>query len=693
VAFESIQKNSDKTVCRSLVEVSLHDDRKDLLVFDGNEEFVLSDGNQTEKLRFRPLLAFSGSVRKLGATIMTAETATQLAERGDRAGLQYVATSKDGKVAFAKKLSVATAPGGIISKPVAMCTGVTAPWNVKNTSTQTVLFTYKIVPPLTVVNGPPAGSFTLAPGEARMVCNVTSETSGSYPMHFSQTPLKTATPASGDIDKLDEIDKLIWEGGPAKGPIVFDTATGREVVDDGTKELDLTGYTDDPLTVTRVNNVKTPVTPGKKIPLGGIGDKAPFIMGGLGTLVFAGTNLFEGTTVGGGKMETFFTAVPLDLPTEELDRVKTADGVVAVALETTDFGRELGFALLPEFDIYPSSGGAIRAEKKYSAGALQIVTGCPKVKSVTITFHPAAKGQVHTLELGEYGVSKSKPWTVTIPAHIIPPRPSNSGYFTVDIETKCAPFGPTKKTSETYQDDRPAPPPSAGGDGGGKPPSGTGAGGGGPKPDEKDPPEVITAGNTGSVKVGPTTGGTITGGAGGQGGTSGTASGGTGGTAPGGGGGSPQGGGATGQGGGSGAGTANTGVGNVGGTTGGGTTSSTGGAGTSQGGTGTGGQGGQGGQAPGGSATSGDTSGGQGGDASQGEASGAQGARTEIKPEVEIDKSKRVPATAEDVAVEKEKTKQKEEERKIEEQKTRQMELALEGKKIELQREQMRQQK
>lgn len=371
VAFESIQKNSDKTVCRSLVEVSLQDDRKDLLVFDGSEELVLSDGNRTEKLRFRPLLAFSGSVRKLGATLLTAETATQLAEHGDRTGLQYVATSKDGKVVFAKKLSVVTVPGGIISKPVAMRTGVTAPWNVKNTSPRTVLFTYKIVPPLAVVNGPPTGSFTLAPGESRAVCNLTSETPGSYPVHFSQTPLAVATPASGDIDELDEMDKLVWEGVPAKGPIVFDTATGREVVGDGTKELDLTGYTEDTLTVTRVNDVKTPVSPGKKRPLGGIGDKVPFIVGGLGALVVAGPNLFEGTTVAGGKTETFFTAVPLDIPAEELDRVKTADGVVAIALETTDFGPELGYLLLPEFDLYPSPPGAIRwGGKKYPGGDL-----------------------------------------------------------------------------------------------------------------------------------------------------------------------------------------------------------------------------------------------------------------------------------------------------------------------------------
>lgn len=665
VAFKSIQKNFDKTVWRSLVDVSLQDDRKDLLVFDGSEEFVLREGSHTEKLRFRPLLAFSGSVRKLGTTLMTAETATRLVERGDRADLQYVATQKDGKVAFAKKLPVTTVPGGIISKSVAMRTGMTAPWNVKNTSTQTVLFTYKIMPPLTVVDGPSAGSFTLAPGEARTVCNVTSETPGSHPMHFSQTPLEVATPASGDIDNLAEIDKLVWEGGPAKGPIVFDTTTGRAVVDDGMKELELAGYTEDALTVARVNDVKVPTSVGEKKPLGGIGDKVPFIVAGLGALVVTGPNVFKGTTVAGGKMETFFTAVPLELPAEELDRVKTADGVVAIAVETTDLGRELGYMLLPKFNLYPSLPGVVGwGGKRYGGGDLQIVTRCPKVKSVTITFHPS--GEKHTLALGQYLPSKSPPWTVTIPAKTMTALPSDSSAFTVTIATKCSPTEPTKVTSEIYADDRPP----SGGTGGGRPPSAGGGGGGEPKPEEKAPPEVITAGNTENVEVGSTRGGTIAGGSG-TGGVSGTASGGSGGTAPGGGGGSPQGGGATAQGGGSGAGSANVGTGNIGGTTGGGTTSSTGGTGTSQGGAGTGGQGGQGGQAPGGAGTSGDAGGGQGGDVSQADAS-ATGGKIDIKPEVEINKTNRAPTTALDLEAKKLELKIKEMELKIKE-----MELKL----------------
>ncbi|MDQ7781202.1 MAG: hypothetical protein RDV41_16025, partial [Planctomycetota bacterium] len=53
VAFGDVRKNPDKDVATCLTKVTLRDARRDLLLFEGTEQFEIGEGGKKEEARFR----------------------------------------------------------------------------------------------------------------------------------------------------------------------------------------------------------------------------------------------------------------------------------------------------------------------------------------------------------------------------------------------------------------------------------------------------------------------------------------------------------------------------------------------------------------------------------------------------------------------------------------------------------------
>ncbi|MDQ7779775.1 MAG: hypothetical protein RDV41_08705, partial [Planctomycetota bacterium] len=649
------------------------------------EKFEIGEGVKKEEARFRPLLALEGSVTKFGATTMDGTAVSALAGKGASAKVNYVATDRTGRSVLTKTLAVKDAPGDILAGSVATQTDTAAPWTVTNTSRNSVRFVYRVPAPLRAVDGPGEGNFILAPGETRTICSITSTTAGTYPIEYAQAALAPAGPDL--LTRPDDPEELIWQGGPAQGPVVFDTAAGAagELVE-GSKRLplELSGYTASPLKTADLNDAPGAVATGEKSSVGGFGEMAPFAIGGLGALLAVGPNLLKGRTTTGEEVETLFAAVPAELPAAALAKTKRADGVVAVAVDNTDLWKALGMAPLKP-DVYPNTTNIRWGGKRYEGGDLVLEGSCQDVREAGIVFLDSSSGQpivfldshgkpttVVALKADAIAVTdlgaerRPNRYQYTIPSSIVPPKPANSSFFRADLRTWCEQKY-YKDVTETYRDGRPG--------SGGSAVTGGGAPGPEQPPPKDEKNEVIVAGNTSDVKTGGGKGGKVAGGKGGEGGASGDAKGGKGGDASGGQGGSPEAGDGSGGGGTSVAGSSEVGVGAGSGSEGSGGAKSTGGPGTSQGGSSQGGQGGKGGEADGGAGESGDASGGKGGGAGNNDTS-AEGGNSQISPQIEINKKKQT--AKEDVDLAKEQTKQKELDLEMAREKTRQQQSDLE---------------
>ncbi|MDQ7781191.1 MAG: hypothetical protein RDV41_15970, partial [Planctomycetota bacterium] len=484
------------------------------------EQFEIGEGGKKEEARFRPLLALEGSVTKFGATTMDGAAVSALSGKGASPKVNYVATDRDGRSVLTKTLPVKDAPGDILAGSVATQTDTAAPWTVTNTSRNSVRFVYRVPAPLRAVDGPGEGNFVLAPGETRTVCSITSAASGTYPIEYAQAAL---VPAAPDLLAAEAPEELIWQGGPAQGPVVFDAGAGAagELVEGSRRlPLELSGYTASPLKTAELNDAPASVATGDKSSVGGFGEMAPFAIGGLGALLAVGPNLLKGKTQGGEEVETLFTAVPAELPVAALANTKRADGVVAVAVESCDLGRVVGISVPPQ-DIYssPETTGKWLGKKRYSGGDLTIEGVCKDVLSAHITFVLLSGTEVcHAIPAKLVGVAskgKKQGYTYTIPEQAIPQPVGSGGIFTLAVKTTCATVS-RKVEQETFADDRP---PSGGSPWGGSPSGGKPADE--PEPPTTEPQEVINIGNATNVSGGDATTGGVAGGGGAPGGATG----------------------------------------------------------------------------------------------------------------------------------------------------------------------------